>query len=247
MKIEHAIISEQGLRNEMEDFHCFLHPFPEKGDGVFAGVFDGHDVFRAAQYAARELPILFAQTLEKSVPVCTAFKQTYEQISDRLQYQRGGACAATVYVRPPLVFFANAGDCEFLVCRNGCLKTLSVNHRVGNQKEEERIRAKGGEIHDGYVWQGNGEGLQMCRALGDPQFRSVGVIAQPDCGHIKVTTPCTALLGTDGLFDMAPRTAIEHILRSVSEVEAQAACLKGLVESVTPYDNYTFIVLSLQP
>ncbi|MEK7208434.1 MAG: PP2C family protein-serine/threonine phosphatase [Patescibacteria group bacterium] len=246
MKIDYAIVSEQGLREEMEDTYCLSQPFQENKQTFFAGVFDGHKGSCAAQYAARELPILFVKKLEARLSVCTAFERTYEEISRALGYQQSGACAVTMFIRPPMIFFANVGDCELFVFRNGSLETLSVNHRVGNRKEEERIRATGGEVNAGYVWL-NHDGLQMCRALGDPQFRSVGLIATPDCGHIKVTTPCTALLGTDGLFDMAPRTAIEHILRSVSEVEAQAACLKGLVESVTPYDNYTFIVLSLQP
>lgn len=246
MKIDYAIVSEQGLRDEMEDTYCLLRPFRRNEEGLFAGVFDGHGGSCAAQYAARELQILFAKKLGAHLSVRTAFAQSYEEISRALAYQQGGTCAVTMYLRPPTIFFANVGDCELLVFRGGSLETLSVNHRVGNRKEEERVRSRGGVVSAGYVWL-NTNGLQMCRALGDSQFRAVGIIAQPDCGHIQVTTACSALLGTDGLFDLVPRTEITTILRSFGDVKTQAARLKELVESATPRDNYTFIVLSLSP
>lgn len=244
MNIDYAVVSEQGLREDMEDTYCVAQPFAGHAQCLFAGVFDGHNGSCAAQYAARELPILFAQKLIATRSVHGAFVRTYEEISDTLKYQRGGACAATLFLRPPTLFFANVGDCEILLFKNDALRTLSVNHRVGNRAEGARVRAQGGVIESGYVWNGN-DGLQMCRTLGDSKFRSVGVVPTPDCGHIPVAAPATTLLGTDGLFDRVSHATIEHILREVSGVEAKAARLKGLVESVTPYDNYTFIVLSL--
>lgn len=246
MNIDYAVVSEQGLREDMEDTFCVAQPFDGHPQHLFAGVFDGHGGSCAAQYAAQELPILFAKKLTGTRSVRGAFVRTYEEISTALKYQNGGACAATVFLRPPALFFANAGDCEVVLFQTGALRTLSVNHRVGNRKEEERICASGGVVEGGYVWL-NTDGLQMCRALGDFRFRSVGVISTPDCGHIQVAAPATLLIGTDGLFDRVSREAVVEILRTVTTAPAQAARLKGLVESATPRDNYTFIVVSLEP
>lgn len=246
MNIDYAVVSEQGLREDMEDTYCVAQPFAGHPQHLFAGVFDGHNGSCAAQYAARELPVLFAQKLAVTRSVRGALVRTYEEISETLKYQRGGACAATLFLRPPTLFFANAGDCEIVLFQNGALQTLSVNHRIGNRAEAKRVRARGGVVESGYVWSGS-NGLQMCRTLGDAGFRSVGVIATPDCGHIQVAAPATLLIGTDGLFDRVSREAIANILCAVKTTLAQAARLKGLVESVTPYDNYTFIVVSLEP
>lgn len=246
MKIKYAVMSGQGPREEMEDTHCLKHPFLCSEQMLFAGVFDGHGSALAAKQAAQLIPSVFSQRIEVGRSVRRAFRESYQIVSDSLRSFPGGVCAATLFLRPPIAFFANVGDCGLWALRRGHPEELTTAHRVGNRSEEERVRKYGGRISQGYVWV-DSDGLQPFRTLGDAPFKKVGVIAEPECGFIRVTQPTTLFLATDGVSDLVAPQEIEDILRLAISVEAQATRLKDHIELTRPHDNYTFIIVSFRP
>lgn len=246
MKIKYAVVSEQGLREDMEDSFCVHADFGGRAGEVFAGIFDGHGGGYAANRSARELPGLFSKAVSRArkISVKSAWKRSYESMSALLSDQESGTCATTIYLRPPFLHFANVGDCELVLReKSGLCRTLSISHRVGNPVEAARVRRFGAKISDGYVWNGS-DGLQMLRTIGDESFKSIGVIATPECGSIRVTFPFLFLLGTDGLFDTLSWAYIEGVLRRSFEPDTIAAQLKKLADEEHMFDNCTFIVFS---
>ncbi len=248
MKIEYAVVSEQGLREDMEDRHCLIATFGRKQDQLFAGVFDGHGGTYAAHIASTEIPRQFSVFLHAGFSVRRSFVASFEKASyDIIQAASwSGACATALFIRGKSVFFANAGDCALVAMRNRRLQMLTNPHRVGNPIEEERIRKCGGHISDGYVHVGD-NGLNPLRSIGDAEFKNVGVIATPECGVIRITKPISLLLGTDGLFDFVDMLEIQRIISAGKQPRVIGERLQEAVERARPLDNYTFLVFSFIP
>lgn len=248
MNIDYAVVSEQGLREDMEDRHCLTAEFGGKRNQLFAGVFDGHIGTYAAHIASTEIPRQFLLRLGDGLSVRRAFRVSFKQASDDVivAQSTSGACATTLFIREASVFFANAGDCALVAMRGQHLRVLTNQHRVGNPIEEERVRQCGGRIFNGYVCVDD-NGLQPLRSIGDAKFKKVGVIAEPECGVIHVTQPTLLLLGTDGLFDFVEVQHISRLLSLHQTLAEKTDQLRSAVESARPLDNYTFILFSLLP
>ncbi len=248
MNIDYCVVSEQGLREDMEDNHCVIANFGGKGDQLFAGVFDGHGGTYAAHVASTEISWQFLLHLGHGLSVRKAFLESFRKASDDVirAESSSGSCAMVLFIRKSAVFFANAGDSVLFACRDGRPWVLTNQHRIGNKDEEERIRNAGGRIDEGYVWVGN-EGLETLRTIGDSNFKDVGVIATPECGVIRVLKPTLMLLGTDGLFDYVNATTIRRILSVGGSPDTICAGLHAAVKEARSMDNYTFMVFSLTP
>lgn len=248
MKINYAVVSEQGLREDMEDTYCVTRQFAGRAQCLFAGVFDGHSGTYAAHIASTEVPQQFLLRLGDGLSVRQAFRASFKQASDDVIAARStsGACATTLFIREASVFFANAGDCALAALRGRHLRVLTNQHRVGNPIEEERVRQCGGSIFQGYIHVGD-DGLQPLRSIGDAKFKKVGVIAEPECGVIRVTQPMLLLLGTDGLFDFVEVQQISRLLSLSQTLAENTDQLRSAVESARPLDNYTFILFALSP
>ena len=80
-----AVVSEQGLRSEMENAHFLDTNFANQG-WVFGGVYDGHSGSFAAEYAAKYLSEVFLEKLIADSPPQEAFIDSYQEISGRINY-----------------------------------------------------------------------------------------------------------------------------------------------------------------
>ena len=251
LKIDYAVVSEQGKRREIED----AYSFGDTVDGplLFAGVFDGHGGSDAAWKAAASLHQVFFARLKRRQKPEAAVREAYLSIDKALDGTPMGTTAATLLLKRnnlvPIIYHANVGDSRILVVNEKSEdgeRQLSIDDRVDNLTEANRVIRAGGVIRDGRV-RGEAGGLMMTRALGDPDFKSAGVIAEPHVGrYLLRRNDRWIVVACDGLFDFVTNQEVGDACRTLREPKAIAQRLKTLVlDERNGSDNLTVIVLKL--
>jgi serine/threonine protein phosphatase PrpC len=227
-RIKAHFVSEKGRRQTQDDAHYLDLNFGGQG-WIFGGIYDGHNGSYAARYAAQNLHGVFLGQLIQGSPPQPAFRLSYETIDQAVRGQKSGTTAVDFLIRENRIFTANAGDARALVINRNGLIQLTVDHRLDNPVEKERIAATGALINYPYVVKGN-QGLMPTRAIGDEYFKSAGVIATPALNEYAITPNDLILISAcDGLWDFIsdgevatmarqnrePCTLIEALIREV--------------------------------
>jgi serine/threonine protein phosphatase PrpC len=115
---------------------------------------------------------------------------------------------------------------------------VSRDHSPYEQDEYDRILAHGGRIFASHedgplrVWLAEEEkpGLAMTRCLGDRGAREVGVVADPEFHHLRLSTEDKFIvIGSDGLFDYFPIDEIATFLADFWERKSANAAVEALV------------------
>ena len=243
--MEAAVIAGKGMRAEMEDAHLLDLNFLNWG-WVLVGVYDGHNGSFAAHYAAEKLPGVFQEGLLRGLNPQAAFITSYETISMELGMQDSGTTAVNFLIKDGMVFTANTGDARAIVIGNNSLSQLTVDHRLHNPEERERIERMGGRIIYPYTYRGN-LGLMPTRTIGDPYFKAVGVMATPSLAEYEITGDDFMLLAAcDGLFDVMTNEEVADFARKSPR---PGPLLDGLKDEVlvarAGTDNLTIIAVSL--
>lgn len=240
-----TVISEQGARIHMEDFHFFDPDFDGKGN-TYGGVYDGHSGAYAAGYAAQTLHTYFLDCLRNEFSPSKAFCVAYQKVSDDLKNQTSGTTAATFLLDQTHIHAANAGDSRIIVVGAGEPRQLTVDHRLDNPEEVERIILSGGKIDYPYIIKGS-RGLMPTRALGDEYFRDVGVIPLPaTCVHKISEWDKWLVAATDGLFDEMDNESVSCLCRKYTEPRLLAETLVREVSAgYAMPDNTTVILVKL--
>jgi serine/threonine protein phosphatase PrpC len=243
-----AVVSEIGGRSEMEDAYFLDINFADRG-WLFGGVYDGHAGAFAAVYAAERLHGLFLERLMAGLSPQDGFIESYERISEELKTQDSGTTAVTFLIQDARLFTANVGDTRALVVSRKDSRQLTIDHRLDNREERARIVSRGGRIAYPYVYRGY-RGLMPTRAIGDPYFEPVGVIATPSVGEYDISTADLFLIAAcDGLFDVMTNDEVSRIARDYPgqpETLLEALKHQALVAR-DGQDNLTIIAVSLGP
>lgn len=241
-----AIISERGLRPEMEDTHFLDLNFANCG-WIFAGIYDGHGGQFAAEYTSKRLHRVFLEKLLAGSSPGKAFIESYETTSEELNNQDSGTTAVNFFIRDKEIFTANAGDARALVIGNTGFRQLTIDHRLANQEERKRVDKKGGHIRYPYVYRGY-VGLMPTRTIGDQYFRPVGVIATPSLNECKITEDDLVLLAAcDGLFDVMTNEEVAEFAMRFSQPDSLVEALKHeVLLNRFGTDNLTIITVFLK-
>lgn len=248
MKIEYAVVSECGKREEMEDAYCFKSSFLGDQNKFFACVIDGHGGSYVAEYVAAHLSDCFVDSVSSGWNIPGAFKESYVAVDKEVaNYHDQGACALSVFFDGLRVHYAYAGDCSLFVGWKSKTGVVTRAHRVGNKDEEARVLQSGGFIYGNHFYIPSGHGLQPLRTIGDRAFKQYGIIPRPDCGSLAIQKATILVLGTDGLFDLVSTGEIKKITKLSADVSSIATGLKTRVVENGAKDNFTFIVISLEP
>jgi serine/threonine protein phosphatase PrpC len=243
MKI--AVISEQGNRSTMEDTHYLDTDFNSKG-WIFGGIYDGHNGGFAAEYVAEKLPRIFLDKLFSQTAPGQAFKKAYEIISDELKFQDSGTTAVNFLIKNRKIYTANVGDARAIVISKERFIQLTIDHRLDNPDERERVENMGGKLYFPYVTTAKG-GLMPTRTIGDEYFKTIGVIATPSVNKYNIQHDDSMLIaGCDGLFDFISNEEIADFARKIQEPENLLKALKKevLLERYGT-DNLTIIAVML--
>lgn len=240
----------QGFRAHMQDdFSCVptgnIHGEPL---GLFA-VFDGHghhgevvskycaDHFfsdllgrKALKASHSPSPDILAASLRKTfLKFDSQLKEAalnYKPSTpteNKLSFVFSGTTATMVLVLKDLFVIANTGDSRTLLCRNGGLHFATTDHNPGNETEDDRILAAGGNIHttpskhkvimdpEAYT------NLAVSRTLGDFGFKTSPKISAGE--QIVSPVPDVTVLDRDHRTDEFLLLASDGIYKSLSNSE----------------------------
>ena len=204
MALEHTVaygsVSSQGMRDENQDLTLTLkHP-----TGMLFGLFDGHGV-GGQQAAAIAIKAFVGRLSKLSVITKEDLRGAFKYADESIPYHDAGTVATLAFITNTRIEIAWVGDCRAILVGK-TLRTLTKEHRLTNPKELRRINALGVNAHTPqkvpYVRNKYGDGIMPTRTLGDYGFRSVGVIAEPEC--ITCTPKSTdhlLLLLCDGVWE----------------------------------------------
>ncbi len=230
----------------MEDSHFLDMAFGGK-DWVFGGVYDGHSGDYAARYTAERLHRIFLEALLSGVSPQEAFVASYEKTSEELKVQRSGTTAVDFFIREGKIYAANVGDARAIVIGDKMIHRLTVDHRLENAEERQRIESMGGYIEYPYTYRGV-EGLMPTRTIGDEYFKPVGIIATPSVSEYAITEDDFMLVAAcDGLFDFMTNEEVAEFAREFRQPEMLVEALKRQVLiNRLGTDNLTIIAVSLR-
>jgi len=232
-----GMCAEQGKRSAMEDRAVTFQDLTVShwcGSSMF-GVYDGHSGQDCAHFLHENLHMIFVQTLESKGDFdqsTQALPDVYESIVNSfsvaeqqfLGLARGGmvesgsgSTAVVVHVIGSWICCANVGDSRALLCREGKVVQLSVDHKPDRADERDRIESAGGFIQGGRI----NHGLAISRSFGDLDCKRPShdskplVVATPE---LRVENICPEdeflLLACDGLFNVFDNQEVVDFARS---------------------------------
>lgn len=240
-----AVVSAQGRRAQMEDAHFLDADFGGRG-WVYGGVYDGHGGSFAAEYSAYHLHQRFLEKLLAGVAPENAFTQAYEAVSAEMAGQDSGTTAVDFLIADNDIIAANAGDARAIVVARTSVVQLTIDDRIENEAERERIERSGGRIFSPYVYRGNA-GLMPTRSIGDAYFKAVGVIATPHVRRYHIGSDDMVLVAAcDGIFDFMANNEVADIARRFEAPDELAESLrKEVLENRRGSDNITVMCVRL--
>ncbi|HEY78993.1 MAG TPA: protein serine/threonine phosphatase 2C family protein [Dehalococcoidia bacterium] len=243
--MEVAIVSEKGMRPTMEDAHFVDSDFAGKG-WLYAGIYDGHGGEAAAEYASQNLSRIFRERLLSGLPPAKAFMESYQAVSDQMNELDSGTTSVDVLIREGKAYAANVGDARAIVVGRKGVQQLTVDHRLDNPDERQRVERMGGRIWYPYTYRGV-QGIMPTRTLGDSYFKPVGIIATPSVGEYEITDDDFLLLAAcDGLFDFMENEEIARLAREYISPESLLEALKHeILVNRLGTDNLTMVAVSL--
>ncbi len=235
----------QGGRSQQQDRFLNLEidlPEIEHGRGRLLAVMDGHGSSAGhfvATLVAWILPTIFQNAMQRpdiKGDVPRALEATFQDLHDETKRQASGTTLSLVYVPhgENSAYVANLGDSPVLIFDQDDFLYESPEHNVmKNPEEQEKIRARGGElvshkfedsqgnaVHKiAYVSDGVGN-LQLSRALGDASFgRFLDRTPAVKSVSLSLDRPTFILLGTDGIYQNLednPSKIVEFVRKNPS-------------------------------
>lgn len=245
-----GVSHSRGARPYMEDRYNIVATFRasgqgEKDDGTirsFCGVYDGHNGFKAAEYASSRIQQLMSyhpclmhadpHPVDVKHALRASFLQTDREILDRMKKEgcRDGTTAVVAMRLGGYLYLGNVGDSRAVLCRKGVAYRLTIDHKPDLAHEKSRVHSVGGRVEFSGCWRviceprenRPGSGLAVTRSLGDLDFKEPIplVEANPDVGHLPMQPDDQfVILGSDGLWDViTDQEAADLVYNTIFEV-----------------------------
>uniref|UniRef100_A0A0D9XCE1 protein-serine/threonine phosphatase n=1 Tax=Leersia perrieri TaxID=77586 RepID=A0A0D9XCE1_9ORYZ len=248
--VEADAAEDKGCRHTMEDAWVLLPDASMESPGnlrcAHFAIYDGHGGRLAAEYAQKHLHqnVIAAGLPRELMDVKAAKKAIIEELMSS-------------YCKKVLkVVVANAGDAKAVLARSistdgegvSQLKAivLTREHKAIFPQERSRIQKAGGSVGPNGRLQGR---IEVSRALGDRQFKKVGLIATPDVHSFELTKKDQfIILGCDGLWGVfGAGDAVEFVQNQLKETSSATLAVRRLVKEAVRErrckDNCTAVLI----
>jgi len=243
--LEAGTATAQNRRDHMEDFPRVVHPFAGREDSLYAAVFDGHNGGAVARRASQELHGRLAVELEAGRAARAALPVVFHAFDESVAAVPCGAVAAVLVLEGASLTVANAGDSHVVVVTRGGAEVLTVDHRLTNEAEFRRVVAAGAQIRGAYVCLPEGSGLMCTRALGDRDYRQIGIIAEPDVATRTLGEEDRWIVAaTDGVWDGLEPEDVGRLARAASTAKGAAAAIRDAALGASG-DNIAVVAVRL--
>ncbi|CAL5218424.1 g102 [Coccomyxa viridis] len=266
-----------GVRKENQDSALALREYRSVDEALF-GVFDGHgpNGHHVSQYLRLRTPGVLSRHLAESGDAREAISQTFQELQTGLEkaahcVELSGSTAVVALLQGRRLCVGWTGDSRAVLGRreaSGKCRAVSLthDHKPINPAEASRIRAAGGRIErlqteDGEsvgphrVWLGDVwlPGLAMSRAMGDTMARRAGVISEPECCIVDLSSDDTTLiLASDGVFEFMSDEEVVDLVCNGIAADADDACSQlinkahhrwQIMEATDSSDDITAVVV----
>eukprot|EP00924_Labyrinthula_sp_SR-Ha-C_P010969 maker-scaffold_33-snap-gene-1.48-mRNA-1 protein AED:0.27 eAED:0.29 QI:0/0/0/1/1/1/2/0/552 len=233
-----SCLGAQGDRQSMEDAfsHLITSPEPSTPPVYIFSVFDGHGGSNCSKFCKETVPRVLASHPDLRSDPRKALRETFLQVD--AQYLKlaeayedlDDGSTATVLLLQMMPFKKNkpdrlkyylacAGDSRAVLVKKKAVEQLSRDHSAELEDERQRILKCGGEVsQDEYgarvVSEFVGE-LSVTRAVGDLEFKNLGVIAEPEIneGWVDESKDLFFVLASDGLWGQVNNDECGEILK----------------------------------
>ena len=199
--------THQGSRYHQEDRAVVLEGInPSWGQLLL--VADGHSGSECADIVARDVSDIWKALLAPPrTSQINRIKILFRILDDKTKGCNSGAAVSVVFI-PRSQHFAYVGvlgDAPVFIWTKSSKLWRAPEHNVrSNPAEAKAAEERGGRVWLGYLQYGE-YGLQMSRALGDWNMRSV-LLQAPECFRVPIGTDSFVLVGSDGVLDPGHRS-----------------------------------------
>ena len=235
-EIEYSYKEDQNknYKETMEDKGKSILNFNEKQNNILIALFDGH----GGDFVSKYLQEYFDKYFKKNITNLTqneiekSFKKTFLEIDNSIKEKSlnvgstGTILLITQDNNKKIIYGANIGDTRCTLFNEKNIERLTIEHRVEDSKEKERIINSGGILKEGRV---NGT-LMLSRVFGDFELKKVGVKCDPYLFKKEINSDIKnqfLILASDGIWDIIDEWEIKHY---ISDICSQN---EGTGESIT--------------
>ncbi|XP_019160750.1 PREDICTED: probable protein phosphatase 2C 28 isoform X3 [Ipomoea nil] len=229
---------EGKMKHGMEDFLVAENRKMKGYDLGLYAIFDGHSGRKVAQYLhthlfhniLKEVIIIEPDFWENPASALKrAYKKTDNEILKNVVGARGGSTAVTaILINQKQLVVANVGDSRAVLCRNGEVKQITVDHDPLKRKEKKMVESKGGFVSEkpGNIPRVDGQ-LAMTRAFGDAKLKE-HITVEPDVTIEKIDKETEFIvLASDGLWKV---TSNEEVADCIREMKSGQKAAEELIE-----------------
>ncbi|XP_013779589.1 protein phosphatase 1K, mitochondrial-like [Limulus polyphemus] len=251
-----GVASVTGRRLTNEDRLCIKELQPNL---LYFAVFDGHGGTTCADFCSQHMEQHILHWLSRNsmdlesvlqkafIEVNNAFARNVIFMCSKEEAAVSGTTATICLLRNSIeLVVGHVGDSRALLCRNGDVQKLTVDHHGTLKSEKERIVKSGGFIKTDSVGRHlvNGR-LAMTRSLGDMDLKPYGVTALPDTRSIQIKHGKDAfvILTTDGINFVMNDDEIINAVNSCHYPQEAASFIADQAMQFASEDNATALVL----
>ena len=240
-----AVVTAQNRRPHMEDHVHVEQPFAGHPDSMYVGVFDGHGGAAVSRRAARDLHALLAAEMHRGLPPDVAMFPAFRAFDETVAAEPSGSTAAVLVLQGDRLTVANAGDSHIILVSRGKTSQLTAEHRLTNEAERQRVVAAGAELWGQYACLPDGRGLMCTRSLGDREFRSIGILAEPAVAtQVTTAEDLWVIAATDGVWDGLEPELVGRIAMTATTARDAAERIRDAAVAANP-DNVSVVAIHI--
>lgn len=206
-----------GNRPYMEDQGKSIQNFNGDPNQILFCIFDGHGGGEVSKFLQEN----FGEYMKKILPIKDYpkdFSKLFGELDNKinsLNVPEAGSTATVAYIEKlsgkRVLHVASVGDSRCVLVKKDRTLRLSVDDRVEDPNERQRIIKQGGIIFNGRII---GQ-LMLSRCFGDWGIKEYGVIVNPHLANIDLSDDDLFLvIGSDGVWDVIKDEELKELTKS---------------------------------
>jgi serine/threonine protein phosphatase PrpC len=206
-----------GSRPYMEDQGISIQNFNGDPNQILFCIFDGHGGGEVSKFLQEN----FGEYMKKMLPIKDYpkdFSELFAELDNKinsLNVPDAGSTATVAYIEKltgkRVLHVASVGDSRCVLVKKDRTLRLSVDDRVEDPNERQRIIKQGGIIFNGRII---GQ-LMLSRCFGDWGIKEYGVIVNPHLATVDLSDEDLFLvIGSDGVWDVIRDEELKELTKS---------------------------------
>ena len=268
--LEYSFREDQNIDSQpiMEDKSKSIENFNNNSNQMLFELFDGHGGDDISNFLKQNFSQIYKQYLKINnydIPksLTNSFIETDSIIKESLSNLDGmGSTGTIIHLvwetnSKLMVYTGNVGDSRVSLISPTHIIRLSYDHRMSDEKENERILESGIEVIENRI----GGELMLTRIFGDYEFKTIdkdknnkdkkfkkGVICEPFLSKIKIDLNIRdqfLILASDGIWDLISEKEIQQMIGITNNSEKLCAMIIKKALDKDSWDNMSVFAIKL--